>query len=219
MEQINNPDSAHYAFWNQTNTLNGTSSTNTDNNTVCMACHTHTHLNITWTRIEGLIINANHTDASKTGADAWNLTVNVDATPHKSRAIYNDTGDAAYYVWNNDTQEWELYTTYGVTISTPAGKSATNGTSVYYSLVVKNTGTVADTYTMSINPSDNPDTSALDPSAGTQVDIAPGATYGVGLEIMDTTTGTYNVTVTVTSLNATTTTTATTGAIMTTFSP
>ena len=115
MEQINNPDSAHYAFWNQTNTLNGTSA-NTDNNTVCMACHTHTHLNITWTRIEGLVITANHTDAGASGADAWNLTVEVDDTLHTSRVLYNDTGNATYMqqlvdgtwqYWNWTSGEWD----------------------------------------------------------------------------------------------------------------
>ena len=215
-QQLQNKASAHYEFWNQTKGGVGIG----DNNTACMACHTHTHLNITWIRREGLIITANHTDVAAAANESWVLNVTIDPELHKSRAIYNDTGDAAYYVWNNDTQTWELYTKYSVTISTPAGKSASNGTSVYYPLVVKNTGTVADTYTMSINLIGTPpDTYALDPSVGTPVDIAPGATDGVVLEIMDATTGTYNVTVTVTSLNATTTTTATTGAIMTTFSP
>ena len=110
MEQINNPDSAHYAFWNQTK-----GSDNTDNNTACMACHTHTHLNITWTRIEGLIIDANHTDATATGADAWDVTVDVDDTPHTSRVLYNDTGNATYMqlvdgtwqYWNWTSGEWE----------------------------------------------------------------------------------------------------------------
>ncbi len=109
MEQINNPDSAHYAFWNQTSGLNGTSA-NTDNNTVCMACHTHTHLNITWTRIEGLVITANHTDASKTGADAWNVSVEVDDTPHTSRVLYNDTGNATYMQLVNDTWQYWNWT-------------------------------------------------------------------------------------------------------------
>ena len=110
MEQIENENSAHYAFWNATAShLGGT--TYSDNNTVCMACHTHTHLNITWTRIEGLVITANHTDASKIGADAWNLTVEVDDTPHTSRVLYNDTGNATYMQLVNGTwQYWDWNT-------------------------------------------------------------------------------------------------------------
>jgi len=107
MQQINNPNSAHYAFWNQTAThLNG--SANTDNNTVCMAC-THTHLNITWQRIEGLTIIADHTNASLTGADAWNLTVNTNDTLHESRALYNGAGNATYLV-KNSTGDWVVQT-------------------------------------------------------------------------------------------------------------
>lgn len=102
MQQINNPDSAHYAFWNQTNTVNRTTD-DTDNNTVCMACHTHTHLNITWTRIEGLVITANHTDASKTGAAAWDLTSAVNETPHTSRVLYDGGGNSTYLKKINDT--------------------------------------------------------------------------------------------------------------------
>ena len=105
MEQIENTDSAHYAFWNQTKNAD-----NTDNNTACMACHTHTHLNITWTRIEGLIIDANHTDASATGADAWDVTVDVDDTPHTSRVLYNDTGNATYMQWNGTGWEYWNWT-------------------------------------------------------------------------------------------------------------
>jgi hypothetical protein len=71
-----------------------------------MACHTHTHLNITWMRIEGLIINANHTDATKTGAAAWDVSVDVDETPHKSRVLYNDTGNATYMQWNGTGWEY-----------------------------------------------------------------------------------------------------------------
>ena len=102
MEQIENENSAHYAFWNQT--LNAE---NTDSNTACMACHTHTHLNITWTRIEGLVINANHTDATETGAAAWDVSVEVDDTMHTSRVLYNDTGNATYMQLVNDT--WQVW--------------------------------------------------------------------------------------------------------------
>ena len=104
MVQINNPDSAHYAFWNQTKTGR---SANTDNNTVCMACHTHTHLNITWERIEGLTIIANHTDASLNGSAAWNLTINTNESIHRSRALYNGTGNSTYKVFENET--WMTY--------------------------------------------------------------------------------------------------------------
>ena len=106
MEQIENEDSAHYAFWNQTKNAG-----NTDNNTACMACHTHTHLNITWMRIEGLIITADHTDATKTGADAWDVSVDVDDTPHKSRVLYNDTDNATYMQWNGTDWEYWNWTT------------------------------------------------------------------------------------------------------------
>jgi len=105
MEQIENENSAHFAFWNQTKNAD-----NTDNNTACMACHTHTHLNITWLRIEGLIINANHTDATKTGADAWDVSVDVDDTAHKSRVLYNDTGNATYMQWNGTGWEYWNWT-------------------------------------------------------------------------------------------------------------
>jgi len=114
MQQINNPKSAHFAFWNQTKT--GSDNTGTDNNTVCMACHTHTHLNITWLRIEGLEIIANHTDATKTGADAWTVTTTVNETPHTSRVLYNGTGNATYLkkinetywaTWNWTSGKWE----------------------------------------------------------------------------------------------------------------
>ncbi len=109
MQQINNPKSAHFAFWNQTNTATKSADVNTDNNTVCMACHTHTHLNITWKRIEGLTIIADHTNASLSGAAAWNLTVNTNDTVHESRAIYNGTGNATYLVWNGSAWVEQTY--------------------------------------------------------------------------------------------------------------
>ena len=97
-QQISLNTSAHYAFWNQTNAASG--NLNSDDNTACMACHTHTHLNITWTRIEGLVITANHTDASLNGSAAWNLTANVNDTHHISRVLHNGTGNSTYLVWN-----------------------------------------------------------------------------------------------------------------------
>jgi len=106
MKQINNPKSAHYKFWNLT--TNGTG--NFDNNTACMACHTHTHLNITWTRLEGLVITANHTNAMASGADAWNLAVNVNDTEHLSRVLYNGT-NPTYLVNNGSAWEEQTYNT------------------------------------------------------------------------------------------------------------
>ena len=107
-QQISLNTSAHYAFWNQTNAASG--NLNSDDNTACMACHTHTHLNITWTRIEGLVITANHTNASATGDAAWDITANVNDTPHTSRVIYNGTGNSSYYVWNGSA--WVLQEDY-----------------------------------------------------------------------------------------------------------
>jgi hypothetical protein len=74
-QQIMNTNSAHYAFWNQTKNAK-----NTDNNTACMACHTHTHLNITWVRLSGINIVANHTDATAAPYDAWNISVTINET-------------------------------------------------------------------------------------------------------------------------------------------
>ena len=207
-QQIQNEDSAHYQFWNQTKGGSGIG----DNNTACMACHTHTHLNITWIRREGLIINANHTNVSASAYDSWDITVAIDPELHKSRALYNDTGDAAYYVWNNGT--WELYSKYGVTISTPDGDT---GSTVYYSLAVRNTGTVADTYTMS-KTHIGLGSSTLDGAEVGSIYLAAGATGGVVLSVQPPPmgSGTNNVTVTVKSNE--TTTSATTGNIMTTYS-
>lgn len=87
-QQIDNPDSAHYQFWNQTNSANNSDS-NTDDNTACMACHTHTHLNITWLRLSGMTIVADHTDATADPYLAWNLTVNVTDT---NTTYVNTTG-------------------------------------------------------------------------------------------------------------------------------
>ncbi|MBA1342486.1 MAG: hypothetical protein C5S52_02690 [ANME-2 cluster archaeon] len=74
-QQIANTNSAHYAFWNQTKNAE-----NTDNNTACMACHTHTHLNITWVRLSGINIVANHTDATALPYDAWDINVTINET-------------------------------------------------------------------------------------------------------------------------------------------
>ncbi|MEA3325330.1 MAG: hypothetical protein U9Q37_09415 [Euryarchaeota archaeon] len=75
MEQISDTNSAHYAFWNQTKNAE-----NTDNNTACMACHTHTHLNITWIRLSGINIVANHTNATAPPYDAWDIDVTINET-------------------------------------------------------------------------------------------------------------------------------------------
>lgn len=72
--QISNPYEAHRPFWNQT--TNATLNPQADNSTACIACHTHTHLNITWVRVNGLDIYGNHTNATA----GWNLTVTVNQT-------------------------------------------------------------------------------------------------------------------------------------------
>jgi hypothetical protein len=84
-QQIQNTASAHYAFWNETK-----NSANSANNTACMACHTHTHLNITWIRLSGLTIIANHTDATAEPYNAWNLTVETGPfnTTHTNTTSY-----------------------------------------------------------------------------------------------------------------------------------
>jgi len=82
-QQISNTNSAHYAFWNQTK-----NAANTDNNTACMACHTHTHLNITWIRLSGINIVANHTDATALPYDAWDLNVTINETLDYNTTTY-----------------------------------------------------------------------------------------------------------------------------------
>jgi len=82
-QQIMNTNSAHYAFWNQTKNAD-----NTDNNTACMACHTHTHLNITWVRLSGINIVANHTDATALPYNAWNISVTINETLDYNTTTY-----------------------------------------------------------------------------------------------------------------------------------
>ena len=217
MVQINNPDSAHFAFWNQTKTG---SNANTDNNTVCMACHTHTHLNITWERIEGLTIIANHTNASLNGSDAWNLTINTNDEIHRSRALYNGTGNSTYqvlengiwvtYTWNATSGNWEQPPTYGVTIiSTPSSQSTDTASNATYVLEIRNIGTVADSYSLGISNLDGADTA--EPDRYVTGSIAAGAHDFVLLYVGDASTGKYNVTVTAVGLA-----TAATGNITTT---
>ncbi len=81
--QISNTGSAHHAFWNQTK-----NTTNTDSNTACMACHTHTPLNMTWARSEGIHIVANHADATSTPYGTWNINATINETLDYNTTTY-----------------------------------------------------------------------------------------------------------------------------------
>jgi len=72
--QLSNQYEAHRPFWNQT--TNASLNPQADTSTACVACHTHTHLNITWVRSSGFDIYGNNTNQSA----GWILTVTINQT-------------------------------------------------------------------------------------------------------------------------------------------
>ena len=85
-DQLNNPNSAHREFYNQT-----LGEPEGSNNTACMACHTMIGLNITMERYEsGFIISANHTGYT---APTWDVAVELNGTNRTSSSTYWAPGE------------------------------------------------------------------------------------------------------------------------------
>jgi len=78
-------------------------------------------------------------------------------------------------------------------------KSTIPNVNVTYALTVKNTGTIADDYTLIVDNADGADVAA--PDTYTITNLAPGATQDVVLNVADATTGAFRVNVTVVSDN------------------
>lgn len=120
----------------------------------------------------------------------------------------NTTNPKTYYMYYypNSTIAPEPY---GVTISQPANQTTYENVNATYLLTVTNTGSTADTYTLSVQNIDGATTAALNLTA---MSLSGGASDVVALNVTNTAAGTFNVTVTATSSNAD----YTTGYIMTT---
>jgi hypothetical protein len=90
-QQLLNDNEAHTAFYESTIdgsdpfTANGSSEINNPS-AACIACHTHTSINVTFIRATGMNITANHTSGT------WDMDVfQVNSSEYNTTSSYNST--------------------------------------------------------------------------------------------------------------------------------